>query len=614
MPSLKNPKIWSVYWWQILIVVVIGVLGYSIGMNRARSKNSLKEPLAEAKQLIRDQRHDQDQLKAAAKAEGAKLRRLRSSQAELLGGLEVEDLDPLPVALSFSHHVITGRNWVNVAARGDEGFFCCDYSDVHYLDTKDGQLHKLPKPTIDGIWCPTGLAWVKDEDILLVANYEGHNVFEFRYVGGQLELQWTYRCEGMKSPEGMAVSRDGKLIGVADYDGSRLWVFNRRGSLAWQKEIGLAHGVAFGADSVYVTSLLNKNVEQFSLKGEEVRRIGQFGWGSAEFIWPTSVFADEHGLIVSDAHTGRISLFNYDLSFVNSFGGNGPDTGLFNMPYCTIRHQNKYWICDTFKQRILDFSPSAGIESQFSASPPVAGASSIHSPAKARWNYMDLHSRIQGKEPQFLDGAIYSDYGRLMQLDDESGEWRPLNLQVPYTSLWSPGMFTYFTWIRPVERHGLSLMAIGSVSHSVIFMVHPDGRCTLENTGGRSPLQAGTDGVYELDGAKFDFDLAADSALRKFSRHESLLDGSSHMRREEAARAAFWPEIAPAEFTKKLAAEFQSEAGKKFWSSYSSATLPAAEETAAVEFDSAMKHFPGTINLTELWMRRILVTGSRPQR
>lgn len=86
----------------------------------------------------------------------------------------------------------------------------------------------IPKRKIDSPWVPTGLSCVQEDNAVLVANYFGHNVLEFRLVDERLELQCSYECAGMKSPEGVAVSRDGRLVGVADYDGNRLWVFVSR--------------------------------------------------------------------------------------------------------------------------------------------------------------------------------------------------------------------------------------------------------------------------------------------------------------------------------------------------------------------------------------------------
>ncbi|MEQ1935513.1 MAG: hypothetical protein ABL962_16765, partial [Fimbriimonadaceae bacterium] len=385
--------------------------------------------------------------------------------ATLIDSQEVESRSGLPLSSAFSHLVIPGAGWASMAAWGGEGFFVCDYSNVYYLETKTWNFRIISKPKIDTIWFPTGLACVREENAVFVANYVGHNVLEFRLIDGRLELQFSYECEGMKSPEGVAISRDGTLVGVADYDGNHLWVFRRGGSLLWKKEIGLGHGVAFGPDSVYVTSLLDRSIVQLSLDGSEIRRVGSRGWGSSGFMWPTSVFADEQGVIVSDAHTGKVTLFKHDLSVVKSFGGNGPGPGLFNMPYCTIRVQGKYWICDTLKQRILLFDPDTGIECQFSPAPPDRTAINADAPATIRLGYTDISHPLNGVPPQFPKGLVFPDYGGLMHMDIGSGVLRKLNIQVDDDSIWSPKMFTYFTWMRLVKRGDVTLLAIGSVSH-----------------------------------------------------------------------------------------------------------------------------------------------------
>lgn len=616
MPMPNAVRSWPSLVCRSVVYVLFCIVGYSIGLNWEKSNGQLKRSNDDAKQKLRDQlkeeRDERQKLKVAGQSERKKAGRLSSALATLINSLEIERTSCLPISSAFSHRVIPGKNWVSMAAWGDDGFFICDYSNVYYLDTENWSVRMIPKPKIDSPWVPTGLSCVQEEKAVLVANYFGHNVLEFRLVDERLELQCSYECAGMKSPEGVAVSRDGRLVGVADYDGNRLWVFRRGGPLLWQREIGLGHGVAFGLDSVYVTSLLDKSVSQFSLDGSVIRRVGGKGWGSTGFLWPTSVFVDDRGVIVSDAHTGKITLLKHDLSEIKSFGGNGPAMGLFNMPYCTIRSQNKYWICDTLKQRILHFTPDTGIEQQFSAAPPDSTASNTDAPAIIRWGYTDISHPVNGAPPQFPKGLVFPDYGGFMQMDPVSGVLRKLNIQVDVSSIWSPKMFTYFTWMRPVKRGDVTLLAIGSVSHPGIFFVHPDGRCTLEHKTG-SPLQNGEGGVYDLTGAEFNLVPAADAAMKKFNEHDDLL-GTSNTRPVEAARSAFWPDIQPEEFTRRVAGAFLSETGKQFWASFSTAKLPSEEVEAAAKFDAEIEQLTDTINLTELWLRRILVPKPQQER
>lgn len=586
---------------------VAGAVAWTVGVSREQRKGADALAREKSRHLRHEQRTEDGRQKALARARG-----LRGSLNNLAGALQVEVPQPLAVSASFAHMACVSGDSVNIAAWGDEGFLFCDYSNVFYVDEKTWQVRQIAKPEIKGIWFPTGLATVRNDKTVLVANYRGHNVLEFRFFGGRLELQHTYEIPGMKSPEGVAVSRDGRLVGVADYDGDRLWVFQRRGPLAWEREIGKAHGVAFSADSVYVTSLKDRTIAQFALDGAPRRKIGKLGWREAEFLWPTSVFADEQGVVVSDAHTGKVSLFSHDLAFVSSFGGNGPGMGLFNKPYCTIRLRDQFWICDSFKRRILQYHPVTGIERQFSALPPVAPQSPTPVLARPRWEYSDFSSPSRGVPPQLPAGLIVADYGRLVHLDEQAGEWRSLTLPVDYSSLWSPHELTYFTWLRAVKQGDATLVAIGASSHPGIFVLHPDGRCALENDWGRSPLQAGPHGVYELDGARFDLDVVAASAMEKFSRHASLLGRGTT--RLEAARAVFWPKLSAADFAKSAAAEFRSETGRRFWTAFSAAAQPAAEETAANEFDQTIAQTRGELSLAELWLRNVLVLRSSPQR
>lgn len=319
-------------------------------------------------------------------------------------------------------------------------------------------------------------------------------------------------------PEGVAVSRDGSLVAVADYEGNQLWVFQRQGELAWQAEVGLAHGVAFGPDCVYVTSLMDKCIIRFDLLGHEDARVGRMGWGGGEFIWPTCVFADAEGVIVSDAHTGKITRLEHDLTVIDTFGGNGVGTGLFNMPYFAIRDGSEYWICDTFKRRILHASHDAGVMREFSACAPVASANHLPDQVSIRWNYTDLSTRICGPDLHLPEGVIFPGYGRLVHFDSAMGAWRPLSLQMDPQSLWSPGMPTYFCWVHHIQRFGTSLVAIGAVNHPGIFLVDASGRCCVENRTGRAPLQYCGGRAYEADGAILDLAPVTDAAQFQMRR------------------------------------------------------------------------------------------------
>src|SRR5262249_24615900 len=149
----------------------------------------------------------------------------------------------------------------------NERYLCCNYKVLQEVDLRTGDVRTLtPSPTPD-IWEPTGLFPLPEQERVLVANYHGRDVLEMVRDGDQLQTIQRYTHPGMRSPENVAVTADGTRVAVADYDGDRLWLFERSGKLAWSREIGQAHGVAFGPDYVVVSSLRDRRISRFDLAG-----------------------------------------------------------------------------------------------------------------------------------------------------------------------------------------------------------------------------------------------------------------------------------------------------------------------------------------------------------
>jgi hypothetical protein len=82
--------------------------------------------------------------------------------------------------------------------------------------------------------------------------------------------------------------------------------------------------------------------------------------GKDEHLWPVCLAVSDHGRIaVSDAHTGKISFLEEDLTEQSCMGGNGPDFSLFNMPYGVLwESSGAMLVVDTFKARVLRVDPA----------------------------------------------------------------------------------------------------------------------------------------------------------------------------------------------------------------------------------------------------------------
>ncbi|MFY9341649.1 MAG: hypothetical protein WAT39_04120 [Planctomycetota bacterium] len=255
----------------------------------------------------------------------------------------------------LSHHQF--EQPVSVAVLDAEHVAICNYSQLAILNWKTGVFTRTAPPVAK--WVPTGLTFHLPTRRLLVANYKGGNVVVLR-LGQDNSLQYLseLRAPGMKGPEGVAIADDGTRIGVADYDAGTGFVFDAEGRLVGAQSIGGAHGVAFHESSrtFLVTGLAPPGVFEIGSNGETITQFGTIGWGASEFLWPTSIsISPQHVVAVSDAHTGEISLHEATgLRETTSLGGNGPDTGRFNMPYgCAWLDDDLLWVADTFRSRLV---------------------------------------------------------------------------------------------------------------------------------------------------------------------------------------------------------------------------------------------------------------------
>ncbi|MCO5171316.1 MAG: hypothetical protein M9894_33865 [Planctomycetes bacterium] len=231
----------------------------------------------------------------------------------------------------------------------------CNYSDLAAVDLDTLAAFRLTPPPGVTTWNPTALAFDAVSGLVFVANYKGQDVLALRVdlASRSTLLERRLSHPALRSPEGVAVSADGALVAVADFDGRALLLFRADGELLWRRETREAHGVAFLGDRVAVTSLAFRQVLLFDLAGELVRARGELGWGRDQYLWPTSLSARGEELLVSDAHTGRLSVLGPDLAQRRAVGANGRAPGHFNFPY----HAG-WWtddtvlVADTFRSRL----------------------------------------------------------------------------------------------------------------------------------------------------------------------------------------------------------------------------------------------------------------------
>ena len=241
----------------------------------------------------------------------------------------------------------------------NEHLLMVDYGILTVLDYETGEMMDVSFAEKDKYgWIPTGINYNKNTGLCYIANYGAHNVLvgniEEAENGPCFHVILELKTEGMISPENVATNSDGTRIAVADYDGNALFLFDNNGVLLWKRNVGLAHGVAMDDKYVYVTSLQDRTITKYDLKGNQLVSKGKLGAiGTDAYMWPTSLYIYKNQILLADAHAGRVFTLDKDLNYISSIGGNSPSPDAFNFPYCVTVAAGKIYVGDTYNKRIL---------------------------------------------------------------------------------------------------------------------------------------------------------------------------------------------------------------------------------------------------------------------
>ena len=251
---------------------------------------------------------------------------------------------------------------VSLVLEDDAFGYLCDYKNLFAVDLSAGTVTRLSPPPEVKHWNPTGLAIVPRKRQLFVANYHGGNVLVLE-VASRNALRFVREIvhPEMKGPENVCVSDDGKSIAVADYDGNAVFVFGADAALRWKADVGAAHGVAFADDAhVIASGLAPPLLVKFDRSGKPLVTQNAQGWDRDRYLWPTSFNVCKNGqIVISDPHTGKISLLDGQLRCQANLGGNGPGFAALHMPYgLALTSREEFLVVDTYKNRLLLVEPA----------------------------------------------------------------------------------------------------------------------------------------------------------------------------------------------------------------------------------------------------------------
>ncbi len=297
------------------------------------------------------------------------------------------DLTTLTVGEDFRYVRTTEKAYcVSLGEYSKDALLMARYDKLEMISRETGEIKEIKPENMNTCevvggpasfankkkWNPTGLYYDRRTNLLYIANYNGHNILVGRITDSEtFFVEKMIVAEGLTSPENVAVNEVGNRIAVADYDGNSLFLFDDKGNMLWRKEVPLAHGVEISDSSVYGTSLSTREIIQFDYDGNEIRRVGHCAnRGVNAYMWPTALELYKGKLIVTDAHTGRLTVLNEKLKYETALGANGPYVTNFSYPYTAIGAEDKIYVADTFANRILEMDLSGNLLKQFSKEVP----------------------------------------------------------------------------------------------------------------------------------------------------------------------------------------------------------------------------------------------------
>lgn len=250
------------------------------------------------------------------------------------------------------------------------------YQNIIALDTITGSLHTLT-PDLNSLdnqkYVPTGISVGAHSGRIFVANYLANDVLIGHLVNDRIIFDKELTGDRLISPENVATTNDEKWIVSANFDGNTVTAFaleDQNYVLKWTMPIPLAHGVAILHDMVFVSSLSSRKIIVLSLSdGAEIGSFGHPGWNSAclEFLWPTGIQSSDDGrILITDAHTGAISILKFDGRngrLVGSFGGTYAGPSGLQMPYsAAILDGDLFAVLSTFSPKISIMNEDGSIQ------------------------------------------------------------------------------------------------------------------------------------------------------------------------------------------------------------------------------------------------------------
>ena len=326
-------------------------------------------------------------------AEGEKLAECTSPYMYFPNDIDVKDGN-LYVANASAHTVLKFDTECNLLAStggygtGDAQFFyprqiMVDGDNVFVSDVLNNRVQVLDTDFNyvsqfggAGILAgPMGFAIAADGDYVIVDS----NTYTVK-IFDQTDLTTPNKVIGApRNQDGMFAQSAGisydkkeKELYITDISNHRVQVFDQKkgkylrtvGQLGFGTQPGdliAPLGVSVIGDLVYVASSTHQ-VVVFDKQGNEVNRIGGYGFGAGEFYYPYDIKQDSKGnFYVTEHYNNRMQKFDSEWNYLVTIGGYGTgDGGMYLPTRIYIDKTDRVFVADTFNNRVQVFDGETG--------------------------------------------------------------------------------------------------------------------------------------------------------------------------------------------------------------------------------------------------------------
>ena len=231
---------------------------------------------------------------------------------------------------------------------------------VHVFDIRRRSYQFISRIEETVLRSPTGLA-SDGAGTIYIADSELGSVLA---VDATRRIRW--RIDGLQRPTGLALHPTENLLYVAETQGHRVHVVNAQGKIEHTfggrgeqpGEFNFPTNVTVGSDGeVYISDSMNFRVQMFGTHGEFTALFGRLGDAVGDLARPKGIGVDSEGHVyVVEGLYDVVNIYNRTGRILLSFGGAGHAPGQFWLAAgMAMDDKDRIYVADSFNARVQVF-------------------------------------------------------------------------------------------------------------------------------------------------------------------------------------------------------------------------------------------------------------------